>query len=585
MTEPRKFSPREAIPPFSRDLLGSGDVFTRLGSGELGGKATGLAFIRDTLAEGLKADEFPEIEITIPRLTVLTTDLFDAFMEQNDLYEVALSELSDARIAHAFQRASFPPAFVGDLMGLISKVHQPLAVRSSSLLEDALHHPFAGVYGTKMIPNNQFDVETRFRKLVEAIKFVYASVFFEEAKAYIASIERRIEDEKMAVVIQEIVGVRYGERFYPTLSGVGRSYNFYPVGRARPEQGVVDLALGLGKSIVDGGMCWTYSPAFPETNPPVGSAGELLKVTQREFWAVNMGKPPTFDPTKETEYMIQPGLAEAEADETLRFVASTYDPQADRMNPGIENPGPRAVTFAPILFYEQLPLNRLVQKLLKLCEAAVGAPVEIEFAVTLGKKRALPARFGFLQVRPMMVSTEEVEIGEGEMTGDRVLLASDTVLGNGTVEDIRDVVYVRSDSFEARHTPAIAGEIAAMNRPLAAEKRPYLLIGFGRWGSSDPWLGIPVKWAQISGVKTLVEATLPTMNVELSQGSHFFHNLASFQVSYFSVRHDGPFHVDWNWLENQPCVSETPLVRHIRLTKPLHVRVDGRSRQGVVHHE
>lgn len=585
MAEQRKFSTEHKAARFNREFFDSSEDFTYIGLGEFGGKASGLAFARDLLAKGVNADDFGEMTVNIPRLTVLTTAVFDAFISRNKLSEVAYSGQPDDRIAHAFQKASFPTEFVGDLMGLIQKVHQPLAVRSSSLLEDALHHPFAGVYATKMIPNNQLDAETRFRKLVEAVKFVWASTFFQEAKAYIRSTEQAIESEKMAVIIQEVVGQRYGERFYPNLSGVARSYNFYPQGRAKPEQGVVDLALGLGKTIVDGGVCWTYSPAFPRAKPPFASARDMVKLTQSQFWAVNMGKPPAYDPIRETEYMMQPGLREAEADEALRFVASTYNAESDRLSPGTGFEGPRVLDFAPILDLNEVALNKLLRRLLTLCEEAMGAPVEIEFAMTLDSRKRLAPRFGFLQVRPMMVSHEQVQVEAADMEGKNLLAASDHVLGNGTVNTICDIIYVRPEVFEARNTKQIAEQISTINRSLAEERRPYLLIGFGRWGSSDPWLGIPVNWSEISAARAIVEATLPEMNVDLSQGSHFFHNLSSFQVSYFAVRHDGPFCVDWEWLDRQVTVSQTPWVKHVRLEKPLRIEVDGRSGRGVIYHD
>ncbi|MGB2986756.1 MAG: PEP/pyruvate-binding domain-containing protein [Phycisphaerae bacterium] len=567
---------------FDRKFFDSDQDFTLIGSGALGGKAQGLAFIKGVLERDLPADTFSGIEVGVPRLTVITTDHFDRFMQRNDLRERAFSDAPDDRIAHAFQSAELPVEIVGDLRGLIEKVHTPLAIRSSSLLEDALHHPFAGVYATKMIPNNQLDATTRFRKLVEAIKFVYASTFFKGAKSYMKAIGHGLENEKMAVIIQEVVGRRYGDRFYPTLSGVARSYNFYPTGRARPEHGVVNLALGLGKTIVDGGVSWTYSPAFPAVAPPYGSIGELLKQTQTVFWTVNMGKPPSYDPIHETEYLVRASLENAEADGTLRYVASTYIAASDRLNMGIGSPGPRAITFAPILDLPDIPLNNLAKTLLRISEQAAEAKVEIEFAMTLDPEQGLPARFGFLQVRPMMVSDEFVEVSAEEMAAENVLAASESVLGNGVINTLEDVVYVRPEEFEAKHTPEIAAEIEAMNVELVKAERPYLLIGFGRWGSSDPWLGIPVTWPQVSGAKVIVEATTPEMNVDPSQGAHFFHNITSLRVSYFSVHHAGEWEIDWDWLGEQQRVAETRFVKHVRLPAPLRIKVDGRSSRGVI---
>ncbi len=573
------------FPAFDRNFLGSDENFTLIGSGQLGGKAKGLAFIKRILAELCPPGTFPDVEISIPRLTVVATDVFAQFLEQNDLLRVALSDASDDVIAHAFQRAELPPLILGDLRALIAQVHAPLAVRSSSLLEDALNHPFAGTYATKMIPNNQPDVDQRFRRLVEAIKFVYASVYFRDSRQYMQAIHHDIAAERMAVVIQEVVGQRFGSRFYPTLAGVIRTYNFYPSGPARPADGVVALALGLGKTIVDGGVSWTYAPPFPHHSPPFASARDLLRNTQSEFWAVNMGPPPAYDPINETEYLVRGSLSDAEQDGVLRPLVSTYDAGSDRLVLGMGRPGPRVLTFAPLLELEDVPLNRIVLHLATGCKAAVGADVEIEFAMTLRPHSdGLPARFGFLQLRPTLVSRDQVELRDEDLASPRALVATPTVLGNGVYEGLHEVVYVRPQSFEARHTPAIARELEEINRGLATRGTPYILIGFGRWGSSDPWLGTPVTWPQISHARIIVEATRPDMDVEPSQGSHFFHNVTSFRVQYFTVRHGGPGRIVWDWLDRLPAVSETPLLRHVHSPEPLDARVDGRTGRGVILH-
>ena len=435
-----------------------------------------------------------------------------------------------------------------------------------------------------MIPNNQLDADTRFRRLAEAIKFVWASTYFREAREYIRTTGHPLSEEKMAVIIQEVVGLRHDDRFYPDIAGVARSYNFYSTPPAQPDDGVLNLALGLGKTIVDGGISWTYSPAYPQKPPPFASVDELIRGTQSEFWAVNMGKAPSYDPVSEVEYLTRANLKDAQDDETLRFVASTYDAARDRVVPGVGSDGARILTFAPLLQLEQLPLNRVLQALLAAAEASLKAKVEIEFAATIEQHRdAEPKlRLGFLQVRPMVVSGEVVEVTSEELSNTAAIVASESVMGNGVEEGICDIVYVRAETFSPMQTPRIAEELGGLNRGLSEESRPYVLIGFGRWGSSHPSLGIPVDWSQISGAKTIVEATLPDMNVELSQGSHFFHNLSSFRASYFMVRHDGPFPVRWDWLNRQAAVRETDLVRHVRLERPLLVRVDGRSRRGVV---
>lgn len=572
------------IPVFDRAPAGPSLPISRLGGGSIGGKAAGLASIAAILESQIEADAFPGVELCVPRLIVIGTDVFDAFMERNDLARVAYGDLPDERIAHAFQAASLPVELVGDLRGLIEKTHLPLAVRSSSLLEDALLRPFAGVYETKMTPNDQHDPSDRFAKLVEAIKFVYASTFFAAARRYIRATDHESADEKMAVVIQEVMGRRHDRRFYPDLSGVGRTHNFYAT-RGRPEDGVVDLALGLGKTIVDGGLSWTYCPKLPHIPPPFASARDMLKNTQRTFWAVGMGRPPAFDPVRETEYLVEADLAAAEYDDTLRLLASTYLAESDRIWPGVGRDGARVLNFAPLLDRGPIPFNAALMRMMDACRATLGTDVEIEFAMTL-PARGEPgdARLGFLQVRPMLVSDERVDVSEDERTGPATLVVSDYVMGNGTRRDLRDVVFVRPATFETKHTREIAREIDDFNTKLLAEERPYLLIGFGRWGSSDPWLGIPVDWGQICGARVIIEASRPDMITEMSQGSHFFHNISSFRVGYFSVGGERGA-IDWEWLERQPTVRSSRFVAHVRLDAPLLVKIDGRTGTGVIRRE
>ncbi len=568
---------------FDRKFFDSDDDFMTIGGTNIGGKAHGLALIHRLLKAHFESSRFQNFQVTIPRLAILSTEVFDAFMERNQLFEFARSGVADERIAHAFQQAQFPTEYLGDLRALISRVNQPLAVRSSSLLEDALHHPFAGVYGTKMIPNNQPDIASRFRALVEAIKYVYASTFFSSARAYIAGTRCRVEDEKMAVIIQEVVGARYGDRFYPVLSGVARSFNYYPIGKSNPVDGVVNLALGLGKTIVDGGLCWSYCPAFPAIGPPFGSPRDLMKKTQLRFYAVNMGKPPVYDPIRESEYLLQDDLIAAEQDGNLTYLASTYDVGADRIVPGIGAPGARVLNFAPLLIYERLPLNELLRELLKLSQAEFGTDVEIEFAVTVTPKSRPVARFGFLQVRAQASSTADITVNRSDYIPEDIIVYSETVMGNGESHSIADIIYVRPEHFEAARTPAIAAQLAQLNNALIDADRNYLLIGFGRWGSSDPWLGIPVEWGHISATRVIVEAALPKMNIEMSQGSHFFHNLTSFGVPYFSIAFgQRPPGINWDWLDRQTAVFENDMVRQLRLDKNLLVRVDGRAGKGVI---
>lgn len=570
------------IPVFDRDLFGSRETFTRIGEGSIGGKATGLFYIKDKILSEIDLSRYNNIVVDIPVMTVLATDVFDEFMELNDLYTQIEKEDSDERIAHTFIQADFPGQYLGDLRGLVEKVKQPLAIRSSSLLEDAINHPFAGVYGTKMIPNNQPDADSRFKKLIEAIKFVYASTFFREAADYITVTGKEVKDEKMAVIIQEVVGKKYGENYYPNISGVGRSYNFYPFGHAEPEDGVLVFALGLGKTIVDGGKTWSISPRYPKQPPPYKSTQDILKQTQSEFWAVYMGQTKNFDPLKEAEYLAVNNIEQAEYDDTLRYICSTYVAANDKIVMGCGNKGPRVLDFAPLVRLNEIPVVDVITEIMNQCKKALDADVEIEFAVTI--KNNEPTRLGMLQVRPMKITGTDIEISEDDLKAPDLLLSSGRVLGNGLIDDVTDIVYVKHDNFKAANTPKIALDVADINRRLYQENRKYLLIGFGRWGSSDPWLGIPVVWSQIANARVIVEATLPDMDVELSQGAHFFHNLTSFEIFSFSIHHSETHHINFDWLNRQPAVSETEFVRHLRLEQPVIIKANSQKNLGVIHH-
>lgn len=566
------------VPTFDRRFLRSGAPFMRIGDGELGGKGRRLLEILPDL-KGLR-DGVSGLRVDVPQTLVLTTEPFDRFIRHNGLAGIGTTGLPDDRIVRAFLDGDLPTEVLGDLRALMEEVKAPLAVRSSSLLEDSRERPFAGVYGTKMIPNNQPDADTRFRALVEAIKFVFASTYFRQARAYRAAADCPEDTEKMAVLIQEVVGRRHDERFYPDISGVGRTFNYYPFGGARPEDGQVTLALGLGKTIVDGERAWSYSPARPHSPPPFASVEERLQNTQLTFWAINMGRAPEYDPTAETEYLAQCGLQLADYDGTLPSIASTYDASSDRLVAGTGPRGARVVDFAPILVLERFPINHAIRAVMTRCESRLG-PVEIEFAVTLPKEgQESDVRLTLLQVRPMLVSDAPVELSDADLEREPALAIAQHAMGHGMRSDIRDVVYVKPDAFASTRTHAMAGELEEMNRTLTREGRRYLLIGFGRWGTSDPSLGIPVQWEQISGAAVVVEASLPGFVIEPSQGSHFFHNLSSFEVLYLLVRHDQRRSIDWTALNAHAAVNETETLRHVRLAEPLDVRVDGRSGRG-----
>jgi hypothetical protein len=571
------------LPPFSRATSAASRAMMQIGTGEIGGKARGLVAAREVLARVFPEGHCDGVVVDIPRFVVISTDVFDRFMQLNDLDAVAHSDVSDDRKAHQFQHADLPPEIVGDLRALTDSVRLPLAIRSSSQLEDALEQPFAGVYETKMTPNNQPDPSARFRKVLEAIKFVYATTFYSAARSYRLAFGRDVRDEKMAVIIQEVMGHRRGTRYYPTLSGVVRSYNFYPGKRMCPQDGVVNLALGLGKSIVDGGLTWTYCPARPKLPSPFASVADMIVNTQTKFWAVNLGRPSAFDPIRETEYLLQLNLDDADYDNVLTHIASTYLAESDRLVPGASIQGPRVVDFAPLLDLRVFPINDIVVRLLEACHESFAGPVEIEFAATLPvRDQNVSPRLGVLQVRPMLVPGDEIDVCAEAVNDPTTIIHSMGAMGNGRSESIYDIVYVKRDTFETKHTIRIALELESYNTLLVEEGRPYLLIGFGRWGSSDRWLGIPVQWGQISGAKAIVEASLPNMIVEPSQGSHFFHNLSAFRVCYFTVPHHASCAIQWDRLDAHPAVRETEYVRHVRLARPLSVAVDGRTGRGVI---
>ncbi|PKO05419.1 MAG: hypothetical protein CVU41_12365 [Chloroflexi bacterium HGW-Chloroflexi-3] len=544
---------------------------------EIGGKALGLLNAREMLND-IDPGEIPGIHIDIPEMVVIGTSVFDAFMECNPLAEVAFSTVKDNRIAHAFQQATIPFEVLGDLRNLLEKWSMPLAIRSSGLLEDSMQQPFAGVYLTKMIPNNAVNLETRFQKLVEAIKFVWASTYFRVAKDYCKATNLDIHTEKMAVIIQKMVGKRHQNRYYPELSGVARSYNFYPVKPARPEDGVVSLALGLGKTVVDGGKTWTYSPKYPSIPPPFKTIQDTLQETQNEFWLVNMSEEYEYNPIKETEYMLQENIRTAEKDQVLEQLVSTYDLETDRLSMGMGGNGPRVLTFAPLLHLRTISFNKLINQILQTFESRLSYPVEIEFAMTFN-----PHCLSLLQVRPMKIPKDNLVISEDELTGANILIASKHVLGNGILEDVQDIVYVKPDCFDLKLTKQIAIELANHNKQLLEANRPYILIVFGRLGTLDPWLGIPVTWGQICGARVIVEATQENVKVELSQGSHYFHNIINLDVKYFSMPYSQPYRIHWDWLENHPVEHEGVSTRHVKLDQSLTVKVDGKNGWGIIY--
>jgi len=557
--------------------------FCKIGSGSMGGKARGLAFIDKVLNLHLNSGLFPGVSISIPRTLTIGTDYFDRFMTKNNLYQKIQNESSDLRVANLFLESDLPTPMLGDLRDFIRQVKNPLAVRSSSLLEDALYHPFAGIYITKMLPNNDVSDDTRFNSLCNAIKLVYASTYYQQAKGYIESINHRIDEEKMGVVIQEVVGSQKNTRFYPEISGVARSYNYYPFGLSEPEDGVVNAALGLGKSIVDGGVSLQFCPKYPKVLPQLGTIKDMLNHTQRFFYAINLQATNFFSYAEEDEFLSSNTLEIAEGDGILDPICSSYSPENDRVYDTLSNPGTRIVTFAGILKHDYFPLVKIVSHLLKLSERAMGCPVEIEFAVSLNQNNNKPIEFGFLQVRPMVATNELVRVDLTKETNENLVCFSNSVLGNGQIDNIQHTIFVKPKTFDPSLTKTIAQEIGVLNQYLKEKNEKYILIGPGRWGSSDSWLGIPVQWDQISFAKTIIEVTLPNMNVDPSQGSHFFQNITSLRIAYFTIPNDTKKgFLDWEWLEKQTCVKETDHLKLVKVNKPFLVKMDGRSGQGLI---
>jgi CheY-like chemotaxis protein len=569
--------------------------FLRIGSGSLGGKARGLAFVRHLLRKSRITRRFPGVRISVPPAVVLATDVFDQFVAENNLLDFALHCEDDAEIHRKFLAAPLSTALNEDLKSFLAEVNHPLAVRSSSLLEDSQYQPFTGVYETFMLGNQQANPEDRLVALSEAVRRVYASTFSRHAKAYVRATPYRLEEEKMAVILQQVVGTPHGQRFYPDFSGVVRSRNFYPVPPMTFEDGIAAVALGLGRAVVDGGKCLTFCPRYPRNLVQFSSVEDILANSQSEFWALELDGASEGRPGHWHERRFS--LDAAESDGTLRAVASTYSKDNHAVYDGVSRPGARIVTFAPMLKHDTFPLADILDVLVRAGEDALGNPVEIEFAVRLPQQagpasgqavtgQAPPgqvAEFGFLQIRPLTLARDSEDLALDDVQAERLICLSGKVLGNGCIENLHDVVVVDSQRFERSRSQEVAKAVAQFNRLLNGENRPYLLIGVGRWGSNEPWLGIPVEWDEISGARVIVEAGFRDFRVTPSQGSHFFQNLTAFQIGYFTVNPDaGEGSIDWQWLTEQPAVEEQGCVRRLQFAEPIRVVMNSRTSQGVI---
>lgn len=584
LKEYRKQRQRGQVTDFSKETFDPYASFARIGGGSLGGKARGLGFVNILLHNLETQDKFKDVRVFVPPGVVLGTDVFDEFLEQNALRNFALNCHDDREIRIRFLEAErFPEHVVKALSDYLSIVHEPLAVRSSSLLEDSQYHPFAGVYETHMIPNAQEELAVRLTELLNAVKLVYASTFYQGSKDYMKATAYRPEEEKMAVIIQRMVGSLHEHRFYPDFAGVAKSHNFYPLPPQKSEDGIAAVALGLGKTIVEGGITVRFSPKYPSHVLQFSSPAEALKNNQTEFYALEMNETSPDFKNSPDPFLKKFNISIAENDGVLNHLASTFSPENDKIDTGISRPGVRIITFAPILEDNHFPLASIVDYLLEVGTWGMGSPVELEFAVNMHMEDGRQSEFSLLQMRPLALSKETEELDIDEESPDDFLCQSTQVLGNGVLDDIFDIVYVDIEKFDRSKSREVARELMQFNGQLLSERRPYLLIGVGRWGTFDPWLGIPVKWEHISGAKAIVEGNFKDIDVQPSQGSHFFQNITSFMIGYFSVDSKVRYNtIDWDWLRRQKPIRQTDSLRHLRFKHPVIIKMNGRLNKGII---
>ena len=577
----RRMKNTGVVAVYQKDRFDEYSNFARIGDGSLGGKGRGLAFI------GAMVKRYPKLEsdnfaVNIPKTVVICTDIFDEFMETNELYPVALGDADDETILRYFLRASLPSRLIEDLMAFFDVVKSPIAVRSSSLLEDSHYQPFAGIYSTYMVPKieEKYDM---LRTVSDAIKAVYASVFYKDSKAYMTATSNLIDQEKMAIVLQEVVGSRYNDHFYPTMSGVARSLNFYPIGNEKAEDGIANIALGLGKYIVDGGQTLRFSPRHPHSILQMSTMDFALRETQTRFYALDLKNMAEAFSVDDAFNLVKLGLKDADAEGSLKYIVSTYDPYDQIIRDGYYPGGRKILSFVNILQHDVFPLADTLDQILRIGQQEMGRPVEIEFAVNMDPSDHTRATFYLLQIRPIVDNKEIMDEDLSLVKNEETILSSTSVLGHGIVGDVQDIIYVKTGAFNSSNNQLIAYEIEKMNRSFTDQEKGYVLVGPGRWGSSDSWLGIPMKWPHISNARVIVECGLENYRVDPSQGTHFFQNLTSFGVGYFTVnpfKGDGWF--DEAFLNAQPAVEETEYLRHVHFDAPITIKMDGKKSLGVV---
>jgi CheY-like chemotaxis protein len=557
--------------------------FIKIGKGSLGGKARGLAFMSTRLKNSPQfLEKFRDVNISVPKTLVISTEGFDSFISENNLEHMATGDFKDEEVIRLFTAAQVPEWLQHNLEQYLTCANYALAVRSSSLLEDAQFQPFAGIYKTYMIPNNHPDLLERVKQLILAIKLVYASTYGESARAYVKNTFHRTEDEKMAIIIQELTGKIYGDYFYPAISGVAQSYNYYPISYMEPEDGLAHIALGLGKIVVEGGVALRFSPKYPQFLPQFSTVDDILQNSQRFFYALKMAGFPDDLASNEGATLEKLDIDETINHAPVRHLCSTYSAQDHRIRDGIQASGYPVCTFASVLKYQSLPLAEILSEILMIGRHGMGCPVEIEFAVNMPFAADEKTSFELLQIRPMAVSQYNLEAEIGDEDISKAFCYSTMALGNGQFQEIEDIIFVNPDTFNAARTLEIASEIGNVNKEMIVHKRKYLLIGPGRWGSADRWLGIPVRWTDISAVGAIVETTIDGLKADPSQGSHFFHNLTSSGISYLNTSEGGKDFIDWKWLRSLPAENETRYLKHVILRKPLTIKIDGKKSEAVI---
>ncbi len=595
LKEERRKKRRGVITEYSRLRLEPENRFLRIGKESIGGKARGIAFINSILPADKWAEKFEGLIVQVPQTIVLCTDWFDEFLSWNNLYDTAYNSTDDFSVVREFIKAELPKNISDELRFMLETLNFPLAVRSSSLLEDSQYQPFAGIYETYMLPNNNKNADVRFNELARAIKLVFASTFSQNAKAYIENTARRIEEEKMAVIIQGVVGQRHGSRYYPSFSGVAQSYNYYPIGHLSSGDGITMVALGLGRMVVSGGQSLRFSPKFPQVLPQFSSPEAILKNSQKGFWALDMESSFVDDPYLTQTTLKYYNLDAAEKDGTLKIVGSTFSPDNDRIIDSFEAKGPRVITFNNLLKYNAIPLTEALFDLMELCKMGMGSDIEIEFAVDMGDwgktvprgQKKISPTLNVLQLRPILSESTLENQNSLSFLDDQCVCKTEMAMGHGLMDNIKDIIYVKRQSFDPAFSKKIAAEIGQLNNECKSQGKEYILIGPGRWGSADPWLGIPVQWSQISRAKVIVEASPKGYNVDPSQGTHFFQNITSLRIGYLTIPPgaevgESSDFVDWEYLDCLVPIDETRYLRQVRCEMSFFTYIDGRKGEGVI---